>query len=205
MRFEYTLSEKDFLEAQRAHGGWSSRLLPVFGGLLMLAGIITLVQDQKHMGNAVAVILIGAALAFVRRLLLSYSYRRDQRLHDHFVVTFSDEGVEVSASTGNSTYAWKAFTRYLESKNLFVLYQGTACLNIFPKNCFGSGETDAFRILVQQKLARGENMGRKGLSPTAWIFVVMVAVAFILMLIVIRNTLRQSTPSSQPAQTQSTN
>ncbi len=48
-------------------------------------------------------------------------------------------------------------------------------------------------------------MGRKGLSPTAWIFVVMVAVAFILMLIVIRNTLRQSTPSSQPAQTQSTN
>ena len=104
MRVEYTLSEKDFLEAQRAHGGWSSRLLPVFGGLLMVAGIITLVRDQKHMGNAVAVFLIGAALAFVRRLLLSYNYRRDQRLHDHFVVTFSDEGVEVSASTGNSTY-----------------------------------------------------------------------------------------------------
>lgn len=82
MRVEYTLSEKDFLEAQRAHGGWSSRLLTVFGSLLMLAGIFTLVQDQKHLGNAVAAFLIGAALAFHRRILLSYSFRQDKRLHD---------------------------------------------------------------------------------------------------------------------------
>jgi hypothetical protein len=48
----------------------------------MLAGIFTLVQDQKHLGNAVAAFLIGAALAFHRRILLSYSFRQDKRLHD---------------------------------------------------------------------------------------------------------------------------
>jgi hypothetical protein len=203
MRIEYTLSEKDFLEAQRAHSGWSSRLLPVFGGLLMLAGIFNFVQDQKHPGNAVAAFFIGAALALNRRILLAYSYRQDKRLHDRVVVTFSDEGIEVSASTGSSTLAWSAFGRYVESNNVFVLYQGPACLNIFPKRSFSSGEADEFRTLVHQKLGRGDKMARKGLSPSAWVFVVVVAVAFVLMLIVIRNAVRQSPPSSPPEQTQS--
>ena len=49
MRIEYALSEKEFLEAQRLHGGWSFRFLPMIGGLLMLAGIFRLVQDPQHL------------------------------------------------------------------------------------------------------------------------------------------------------------
>jgi YcxB-like protein len=139
MRVEYTLSEKDFLEAQRAHGGWSSRFLPVIGGLLMLAGMVNLVQNRKQITSALAAVLIGAVLVFGRRLLLSYSYRQDKRLHDHFVATFSDDGIDLAAPTGNSTQSWKAFTRYVESKNVFLLYQGPACLTIFPKSCFWIG------------------------------------------------------------------
>jgi hypothetical protein len=202
-RLEYTLSKKDFLEAQRAHGRWASRFLPIFGGLLMLAGIFTLAQDPKHLGNALTGILIGAALAFGQGILWSHSYRQDKRLHDRFAATFSEEGIEVSASTGSSKHEWKAFTRYVETKGLFLLYQGPVGMNIFPKGCFGSGEADAFRNLVQQKL--GNKMDRKRLSPSAWIFILVVGVAFVLMLIVIRNAVRQSAPRSTPAQTQSTN
>jgi hypothetical protein len=202
-RLEYTLSKKDFLEAQRAHGRWASRFLPIFGGLLMLAGIFTLAQDPKHLGNALTGILIGAALAFGQGILWSHSYRQDKRLHNRFAATFSEEGIEVSASTGSSKHEWKAFTRYVETKGLFLLYQGPVCMNIFPKGCFGSGEADAFRNLVQQKL--GNKMDRKRLSPSAWIFILVVGVAFVLMLIVIRNAVRQSAPRSTPAQTQSTN
>ncbi len=154
MRIEYELSESNFLEAQNAHSGWSSRLLPVFGVLLMLAAISTAVRDQKNIGNAFAALLIGAALVLGRRVLFSYNYRRDKRLHDRFVVVFSDEGIEVKASAGNSAYAWKAFTQCRESKNLFILYQGPTCFNIFPKNSFGSGEMDAFRTFIKQKLGR---------------------------------------------------
>ena len=205
MRIEYELSESNFLEAQKVHSGWSSRPLPVFGVLLMLAAISTVARDQRNMVNAAAALLVGGALTLGPRLLFSYSYRRDKRLHDHFVVTFSDEGVEVAASTGNSTYAWKAFTRWRESKNLFILYQGPACLNIFPKSGFASGEVNAFRTFVQQKLGQGEAMARKGLSPTAWVFVVVVTVAFVLMLITIRNAVRQSSPNAKPEATKSTN
>ena len=200
-RLEYTLSKRDFLEAQRAHQGWASRFLPIVGGLLMLAGVFTLVQDPKNMGNALAGFLIGAALAFGQRILLSYRYQQDKRLHDRFIATFSEEGIEVSASTGSSKHEWKAFTRHIETKGLFLLYQGPACMNIFPKGCFGSGEADAFRSLVQQRL--GNNVNRKRLSPSVWFFIVVVAVALVLMLMVIRNAVRQSAPRSAP-QTQST-
>ncbi len=201
MQFEYTLSEKDFLEAQRLHGGWSTRLLPVFGGLLMLAGIFNFAADQKHAGNALAAFLIGVALAFGRRILLSYNYRQDTRLHDHFAAHISGEGIEVSVSTGSSTYSWKGFTRHVETKSLFLLYQGPVCLIIFPKSCLASGEAEAFRDLVRLKV-RGDTMKRKGLRPSAWIFVIVVIVALFLLLLTIRNVLRQSAPGTKPAQTQ---
>jgi hypothetical protein len=202
MQFEYTLSEKDFLEAQRLHGGWSTRLLPVFGGLLMLAAIFNFAGDQKHAGNALAAFLIGVALAFGRRMLLSYNYRQDTRLHDPLAAKVSDEGVKVSASTGRSTHTWKSFTRYAETKSLFLLYQGPRCFAIFPKGCLASGEADAFRELVRLKLGKGDKMERKGLSRSAWIFVVVVVVALFLLLLTVRNILRQSAPITKPAQTQ---
>lgn len=205
MKIECTLSEKEFLEAQRLHGGWSFRFLPMIGGLLMLGGIFRLVQDQQHLANGIAPLLLGAFLASIRRFQISYTYRQDKRLHDPLAVTISDEGIEVAGSTGSSAHDWKAFTKYVESKNLFVLYQGPACFNIFSKRSFSSGEVDAFRILLQEKLNRGNNVANKRLSPAVWVFIVLVTVSLILLLTIIRNTLRQSAPSSPPAQTQSAN
>lgn len=205
MKIEYTLSEGDYLEAQRAHGDWSTRLLPVFGGLLILAGIWTLAQDPKHLGNGLAAIFIGSALAFGLRLLRSYTYRQDKRLHDRFVATFSDEGIQSSASTGTSSQSWSAFTRYVETQRLFLLYQGPVCMSIYPKRCLAPEDADAFRDLIKQKLPGGNRMVRKGLGLRWWVFLVVVSVAFLLMLITIRNVLRQSGPSSKPAQTQSPN
>ena len=205
MRIEYTLSEKNFLEAQRSHGGWSTRLLPFFGGLLILAGISGVLQNPKHVGSAPGGIVIGAALMFSRRLLLSHSYRTDKRLHGPLAATFSDEGVEVESSTGASKNSWIGFTQFVETRNLFVLYQGPACLQVFPKSCLGPEEVNAIRSLVQQKMGKEVNVDSKSLSPRAWIFVVIVGVAFALMVITIRNTLRHSAPSSAPAQTPSTN
>jgi hypothetical protein len=205
MRIEYTLSENEFVEAQRAHAGWPGRVLPFFGGLLTLASVVNLAQDRNHLSTGVAGILIGGALAFGWRILVSYSYRKDRRLHGKFAATFSDNGIEVLSSSGSSNNAWEGFTRYEETKRLFLFFQGPACFHMFPKNCFAPGECEALRVLVQQKVAGGDNMSRKGLSPAVWVFVVVVAVAFVLMLIVIRNAVRQSAPSSPPAQTQPAN
>jgi hypothetical protein len=203
MRIEYTLSENNLLEAQKAQLGLPSRALPFFGGLLMLSGVVMLLQNPRQFGPSLAGVVIGAGLAFGFRLLVFYTYKRDKRLHDRFVATLSDDGIEVSSSAGSSKFKWDAFTRLRETKSVFLLFQGPACVNIIPKSGLSPGEDERFRKLIQEKLRPGDQMDRKGLSLRTWILIGVVAVAFVLMLITIRNALRQA--PSQPAQTQSTN
>jgi hypothetical protein len=124
-------------------------------------------------------------------------------LHDRFVATPSDDGIEVSSSIGSSKFTWNAFTHQRETKSLFLLFQGPICVDIIPKSGLSPDEALAFRKLIQENLSRGDQMDRKGLSSKTWIFIVIVSVAFVLMLLTIRNVLRQTSP--QPAQTQSTN
>jgi len=202
MRIEYTLSVKDLLEAQGAQLGWPIRTLPFVGGLLILSGIGMFLQNPRQFGPPLGGIVIGAGLTFGLRILVSYSYKRDKRLHDRLVATPSDDGIEVSSSTGSSKFTWNAFTHQRETKSLFLLFQGPICVNI-PKSGLSHDEALAFRKLIQENLSRGDQMDRKGLSSKTWIFIVVVSVAFVLMLLTIRNVLRQT--SSQPAQTQSTN
>jgi hypothetical protein len=200
MRLEYTISERDFISAQRAHSALGV-LLPVVGGLLVLAGIFEL-AIQRNLTNGIGPLLLGVVAASLLRLQWSYHYRRDTRLHDQYVAEISNEGIEITGATGDSRINWGAYTRYVETKGLFLLYFGPNLFNIFPKGCFAVGEVDAFRTLVDEKIGKKRRVGRKGPSPTVWAFVVVVALAFVLMLIVIRNAVRQSPQSSPPAQTQ---
>jgi len=203
MQFEYMLSEQDLLEALKAQHGWPIRILPFFGGLLILSGVAMIVQNPRQIGPPLGGIVIGAGLAFGLRILVSYTFRQDKRLHDRFVAAPSDDGISVSSSTGSSKFAWEAFTKQLETDRLFLLFQGPVCVNIIPKSGLSPEETDAFRQLIREKLSHGDQMDRKGLSPKTWIFIVVASVAFVLMLLAIRNVLRQAPP--QPAQTHSTN
>lgn len=203
VQIRYTLSERDLWESQRAQRGWKARTPPLFGALLILSGIYTLVQDPSQFGLAIGAILVGVFVGFGSRMAVWYAYRRDKRLHDQFVATFSDAEIEVTSSVASSKFEWRAFTQQLETKRLFLLFQGPGCVNIFPKNCFGADEADGFRKLIKEKIGEGAGMDRKGFRPTTWIFIAVVSVALVLLLITIRNTLRQ--PPAQPAQTQSTN
>jgi len=201
MRVEFSLTEKDFVAAQRAHRPWSV-FVPIVGGLLVLAGVVALAVDRKNLVSSIEPFLLGVALLFLQRVLWSYHFKNDKRLHDPFVAVISGDGIELSASTVVSRFEWRSFVRFVETKTLFLLYQGPNVFNIFPKRCFGADEAKAFRQFGQEKLNEGR-IGRKHLSAKTWIIIVIGSVAFVLMLMSIRNALRQ--PSSHPAETQSIN
>ena len=203
MEFAYTISERDVLEARRAQLNWSGRALPFIGGLLILCGVFLLIQNPRNFGLPVAATCIGTVFILRVRLLASISYRRDKGLHDRFVTVASDERIETSCSTGSTTSTWNAFTRQRETAGLFLLYRGAACVNIIPKNGLSADEADSFRKLIRSKINGGDEMQRKGSSIRTWIFIVVVVVSFCLLLLTIRNTLRQSSPGAAP--THSTN
>jgi hypothetical protein len=123
MRIAYKLSENDLIEAQGQHGGVWTKAIPVFGLLLILVGLGSIASNPKQNAGAILPILIGLFFLFGLRLQIRRSFRQDNRLQHPFEAVISQDGIDISSPTGcSSKYAWSAFTRYVESKNLFLVY-----------------------------------------------------------------------------------
>jgi len=90
IRIQFTLSQKDLWEPERAKRGWQLKVLPFSGGFLILWGIYMLLEDPGKFGLAMGAVLVGVFVGFGIRLAGFYSCRRDKRLHDKFVATFSE-------------------------------------------------------------------------------------------------------------------
>ena len=187
MRVSYKLSEKDLLEAREKHGGPRIKLIPIIGILLVASGLGSLVPSSRQFPSAAGSIAMGLFLLFFLRLQVWLSFRRDTRLQDQFEAAISDSRIDLSSSTATSTYSWSAFTRYAETKNLFLVYQSPQAFNVFPKRSFGLQEANEFRSLLDQKFGSASVAHRKRISPQTWIFLVVVALAAILLVMAIRN------------------
>jgi hypothetical protein len=53
MRVSYKLTERDVLEAQGKHGGLWTKLLPIWGLLVLAAGLVSLVHDPNQFPSLV--------------------------------------------------------------------------------------------------------------------------------------------------------
>jgi len=88
---------------------------------------------------------------------------------------------------GQADVEWTNFIRFLESKNLFLLYTSPACFNIVPKRAFAPGETESFRGLLQEKLGVTMAAHHKRISLRVIVFLVVIAAALVLLVMAIRN------------------
>lgn len=187
MRVSYKLTQRDVLEARAKQGGLGTKVLPIFGLLLFGGSLVSLMHDPKQFPNYVGGIVMGLGLTFFQRLLVWFSFARDKRLHDAFEAVISDSGIEVSRSNVASKYGWNAFVRYLETKNLFLVYQGPQVFSVFPKRAFTTEEVDAFRSLLNQRLGAASTAYQKRVNPGTWAFLIVVAITAILLVMAIRN------------------
>lgn len=187
MRISYKLGERDVLEAQRKHGGPWTRILPIFGLLVLTAGLVSFILEPQQFPGLVGAIVVGLFLTFSLRLQVWLSFRRDTRLQDQFEAEISEHGIDVSSSRADSKFDWSAFVRYAETKNLFMVYQAPQVFNVFPKRAFAAEEVEAFRGLLDQKLGAASVAYRKRISPRTWDFLIWVAISAILLVMALRN------------------
>ena len=156
------------------------------GALLIAAALISAIRHPQQYSDVVLPLLLGMFFLFGLRMLVGRSFRRDQRLQQHFEAVVSDEGLDISSPTASTNHTWAAFTRYVESRNLFLLYQAPQVFNVLPKRAFAEGEAEAFRGLLQEKLgAKSEAHGRK-ISPRVLVFLVVVAGSLVVLVLAIR-------------------
>ena len=66
---------------------------------------------------------------------------------------FTQEWIYQKSEKFENKLRWKIYIKFLETKNLFVLYQVSNVFNIFPKRAFDSDEQiEEFRELLRTKI-----------------------------------------------------
>jgi hypothetical protein len=107
-----------------------------------------------------AIVLAGGVYllinAFVgRNRLLRRAWRGMPNLQVGRRIDMEDDRIVVDDSQSRTEYKWGAFTRYVESANVFSLMPNELQFVIVPKRALGgAAEVDAFRRLLDVRVAR---------------------------------------------------
>jgi hypothetical protein len=165
VNFQFTLD--DYRNAFRAHyrkgasayRRWMLRLVLVIGVLLLLASILIVITRQGPLKAALPPFLLGAAWIWIgmgKVYLLSArsQFAKNPVLREPRRVEFSDDGVKTDAGIASSQVRWKAFLRYVESTDTFLLYTSPACFAIVPKRVLQAEQVNELRQLLQTHIGK---------------------------------------------------
>jgi YcxB-like protein len=158
------------------------RALPFFGLFQFAGGVWYLGNDPKQNKGALMLIAIGLFLMSHSWLRARQTFKKG-RLGEETQVEISDSGVDASNSVANTKFVWGAFSRYTESKNLFLVYQSQLMFNIFPKRAFAAGDMDAFQGLLEQHLGNASKAYRKKVKLKTWIWAAVFVIVTVLLVI----------------------
>ena len=165
LRFEYTF--KDYLEANRRHS-ISTRIMNIVWFIVapfMILGFILLaIGELKQIPNnpSSTVIAYLPVLAFFFlmspwgfRLITYIRWKGQPTLQGLMIYEITEDEVTVITKNSKSEIGWETFTKFKESKNLFMLYSGRQLFHLIPKRAFrDESEETAFRKLAQEKVTR---------------------------------------------------
>jgi len=133
-------------------------LVAVLGGVMVILGILVLtVLGLSQSAAAITIMALWILLLSVCRFVVRPLWiGRDFRKHPNFSreqrLVIDEEGVHYESEVGQSDKEWRAYSRYRETTNLFILHLGPRLIEVVPKRAFAGPQVDEFRQLLQQKL-----------------------------------------------------
>lgn len=135
------------------------KLVLVIGVLLLLASILMVITRQGPLNAALPPFLLGAAWVWIgmgKIYLLSArsQFAKSPALREPRRIEFNDDGVKTDSGIASSQARWKAFLRYVESKDTFLLYTSPACFVIVPKRVLQPEQMNELRHLFQTHVGK---------------------------------------------------
>lgn len=162
MEIKFILSPEEYAEAQqywqrRLGPRWTRISIPVFwvvGFILILCGVLLLIGSVWFIG--ILCLVYGLFLVAWRGFLGNFRFRREFRrsktLQGEITMDITEEWLSTFASYGESKVRWDTFSGYLETPHLFLLGVPPRQFYMIPKRALASGELDAVRQLLAQKI-----------------------------------------------------
>jgi len=159
MEVRYQCTPTDYAEAQRAHAKKSAGyyVLLVLGILSVLVGLAIMLRVSVGSGSVVA---LGGIfwLSWFPLCFSKWRIRRDFRRHPNvglpYALVADGNGLELRSDVSQGKSSWHAYSKFLETPNLFLIYPGSRMFFMIPKRAFSAVELEEFRRLLVQKLQR---------------------------------------------------
>ncbi|HTV64514.1 MAG TPA: YcxB family protein [Bryocella sp.] len=162
MQITYELTQKDFFDSLIAHRNrsavtrWSLRIiLTVVFAFAALGIFLLVIRPSSHvLSNAAP--LIGLAV-FWGVLLWACpwwaarnQFRKQPSAQGPRTLELDTTGVHWRWDGGTADIEWKNITRFLETKNEFLLYTSPAAFNMVPKRALTPEQVSELRALLSE-------------------------------------------------------
>jgi hypothetical protein len=157
---EFELSPEDFKEIVKNHLYRRSArralnlLRIIFGAVLGVCAVLTAVAGETTWAiffGFVCLVIVGALILAprfaVRSLQNTPFYQGKVR------VQADDSGTRFVYATGDSNTQWSGYIRFLETRNLFLLYVSKVMFRPIPKRALSTGQVSELREMLEKKIA----------------------------------------------------
>lgn len=166
MEVRYQCNSADYSEALSTREAISLRR-KMLGAILAGVLIILVTAIGANLGFRQGAVTLGIVFfVFLFRLIYTFALfpwwvRRDYRAHPNIqrehALRVDEEGLYLESEIGRIETRWPAYTRWRETKSLFLLYLGSRSFEIIPKRAFSPQQLQEFRWLLSAKLPENVN------------------------------------------------
>ena len=153
MQIKFQCNQDDYSEAQRAHfsRNWGY-YVPLFLACLSLF-VSALIVLSGSIAQALPAFALALGWSFIHiRLFHGGFAKRDFQKHPHLAKEYSfdidTEGIRIASDVSNEYNKWPLYTKFRETKNLFMLYKGDRLFEMIPKRAFAPEEIVDFRNIL---------------------------------------------------------
>jgi len=152
MPVQIQLTAKDYRRALRAHLGWKYFFFYGMGALAIALGVC---HSWIRIDAVYGICMIGLGIGAISFTpLIQYQcFKSNRKLTTPWSMTASSEGIETSSEYGNAFTRWTAFVRFVENKELILLYTQPLLFYTFPKRFFLAEQLEEFERLVRTHIS----------------------------------------------------
>lgn len=157
MQLRFAPTEEDWRNALQAvpKSGWNTFQFVLSFVPMFLLGMVLTGEGFSGVGWLCIGLSVAVALAGyeVPRLLQRRLFRTSPSVQGERLLTFNDEGITTTLPFGQTQYEWKGFTRYHETKAIFVLFMSPHQMGLWvPKRVMTPAQIEELRRVLHAKM-----------------------------------------------------
>lgn len=158
MELRYQLTNEDITNILRASTRplWALALFAALLAGMFAVGIYLVGHDLTEVGWIwlATSVLLGIVVYAVPTIQIRRELRRRPDLQGEIVLLLSPQGIEVTFATGKSQVQWRAYSKYKETANLFVLTAWSSGSRFIPKRVMSPQQLEELRGLLRTQILK---------------------------------------------------